>query len=299
MPLRFGITALEFMDVAGRVVLDGVPDFSRLDVVEIVREVVSDDLTIIELTMDVQHIVPGSLTPETIKRLLKLQEETNLSYTVHLPLWSIELATFNEHVRMGGVNSTIEAIELTKPLNPEAYVLHMTGELAGEISKPEYGSNLIRLISTLLAGFAAASVDDIISKTEINPRQLAIENYKFPFDVMREVIDDLDLSICFDTAHLLTRMSGSESIMEFYTTHKDRITEIHLQDATYTEYEDAVSFDDHIPLGHGIMGNTVLRNFLLELVKDEFGGPIIFELSRDEARESLDFIKKVIPEALQ
>jgi len=296
MPLRFGITALEFLDVARRVVIDGVPDFSRLNVVDIVRDAMSE-FSVIELTMDVQHIVPGSVTPDTIKQLIELQEETSLSYTVHLPLWSIELATFNEHVRMGGVNSTIEAIELAKPLNPEAYVLHMTGELAAEFSKSEYSTSLVRLICTLLAGFAAASVDDIVSKTEINPRKLAIENYKFPFDIMRDVIDDLDLSICFDTAHLLTRMSGSEPIMDFYSTHKDRITEIHLQDATYTEYEGAESYDDHIPLGRGIMSEPVLREFLLQLVRDKFDGPIIFELTMDEASESMDLIRKVVPEA--
>jgi sugar phosphate isomerase/epimerase len=295
MPLRFGITALEFMDVAGRVVVDGVPNFSRLNVADIVRNVVSD-FSVVELTMDIQHIVPGSLTPNTIKQLGELQEETGASYTVHLPFWSVELTTFNEHVRMGGVNSIIEAIELAKPLDPEAYVLHTTGELISELLKSEYGSNLNRLLSTLLAGFSAASLDDIISKTEINPRKLAIENYKFPFDIMRDVIDDLDTSICFDTAHLLTRMSGSETIMDFYAAHKDRITEIHLQDATYTEYEDAVSFDDHIPLGQGIMGSKVLRDFLSELLKDKFNGPIIFELAKDEAIESLDHIRRIIPE---
>jgi sugar phosphate isomerase/epimerase len=277
LPLRFGITALEFQEVAQQVVVDGVPDFSRLDVVDIVQEAVRE-FSIIELTMDVKHIIPGSLTPDTIKRLIELKEESSLSYTVHLPLWSIELATFNEHVRMGGVESTIEAIELAKPLDPEAYVLHMTGELAGELSNSGYGSDLVRLISTLLAGFAAASVDEIVTKTEISPRKLAIENYKFPFDVMREVIDDLNLSICFDTAHLLTRMSGTEPIMDFYSAHKDRITEIHLQDATYTEYEGATAFNDHIPL--------------------KFDGPIIFELSKDEARESLDLIRKVVPETM-
>ena len=297
MPLRFGITALEFLEVAQQVVVDGIPDFSRLDVADIVREAVPE-FSVLELTMDVKHIVPGSLTPDTIKRLVELKEETSHSYTVHLPLWSIELATFNEHVRIGGVESTIEAIELAKPLDPEAYVLHMTGELAADLSNSGYGSDLVRLISTLLAGFAAASVDDIVTKTEINPRKLAIENYKFPFDIMRDVIDDLDTSICFDTAHLLTRMSGTESIMDFYSAHKDRITEIHLQDATYTEYEGAVAFDDHIPLGRGIMGDTVLRDFLLELVKDNFDGPIIFELTKDEARESLDLIRNLVPEVM-
>jgi sugar phosphate isomerase/epimerase len=121
---------------------------------------------------------------------------------------------------------------------------------------------------------------------------------EFPFDIMRDVIDDLDTSICFDTAHLLSRMSGNESVMDFYTTHKDRITEIHLQDATYKEFDGAIAREDHITLGRGIMGNAVLREFLTELVRDEFDGPIIFELTKDEASESLDLIKKVVPEAL-
>jgi len=296
MPLRFGITALEFLEVAGQVVIDGVPDFSRLDVVELIRGAASDDYSVVELSSDVKHVIPGSLTPESISRLIDLKDELGHAYTVHLPFWSIELATFNEHVRMGGVDSTIEAIELTKPLEPETYVLHTTGDLSSNFSSLNFDSNLVRLISTLLAGYAAASVEDIISRTEINPRELAIENVEFPFDIMRDVIDDLDTSICFDTAHLLSRMSGNESVMDFYKAHKDRITEVHLQDATYKEYEGTVAREDHIALGKGIMGDNVLRQFLTELVKDKFDGPIIFELTKDEAMESLDLIRNIIPE---
>jgi sugar phosphate isomerase/epimerase len=298
MPLRFGLTALEFQEVAGRVIIDGIPDFSRLDVVDIVREAVSNGYSVIELTMDVLHIIPGSLTSESIDRLVDLKEELGHSYAVHLPFWSVELASFNEHVREGGVTSTIEAIELAKPLEPEAYVLHATGSLAAEFSGLNYDAGLVHLISTLLAGYAAASVEDIISETEIKTRRLAIENTEFPFAVLRDLIDDLDTSICFDTAHLLSRMSGDESVMDFYNTHKDRIIEIHLQDATYKEYEGAVAREDHIALGRGIMGDEVLREFLLELSDDRFEGPIIFELSKDEARESLDYIEDVVPEAL-
>ncbi|MHA1964733.1 MAG: cobamide remodeling phosphodiesterase CbiR [Candidatus Thorarchaeota archaeon] len=298
MPLRFGLTALEFMDVAQQVVIDGVPDFSRLDVVEVVRNAVAEGYSVIELSMDAKYIVPNSLTPDSINRLVDLKEELGHGYTVHLPFWSIELATFNEHVRLGGVDSIVDAIEHARPLEPEAHVLHITGDLAAHFSSLTVGDDLVRLICTLLAGYAAASVDEIISKTEINPRELAIENVKFPFDVMRDLIDDLDTSICFDTAHLLSRMSGTESVMDFYRANRDRITEIHLQDATFTQYEDAVAREDHITLGRGIMGDSVLQEFLRELVKDKFTGPIIFELTKDEARESLNHIKKVVPEAL-
>lgn len=297
MPLRFGITALEFHDVAQRVVVDGVPDFSRLDVVDIVRDAAAE-YPVLELSSDVKYIIPNSFTPETIVRLVDLKDELGHVYTVHLPYWSIELATFNEYIRKGGVDTMIEVIELTKPLEPETYVLHATGDLAADFSSLSYGSSLVRLISTLLAGYTAASIEEIVSKTEIEPRKLSVENYKFPFDIMRDLIDDLNIGICFDTAHLLSIMSGTESVMDFYNAHKDRITEIHLQDATYTNYGDAIAREDHLPLGKGIMGDSVLREFLLELIKDKFDGPIIFELNMNEATESLDHIRKTVPDAL-
>jgi sugar phosphate isomerase/epimerase len=230
--------------------------------------------------------------------LIDLKDELGHSYTSHLPFWSIELASFNEHVRKGCVESIIESIELTKPLDPEAYVLHATGEIGNYVSSLDYGGSVVPLLCTILAGHAATSIEEIVSRTEIDPRMLAIENVEFPFEIMRPVIDDIDASICFDTAHLLSEMSGTESILDFYHTHKDRISEIHLQDGTITRYDGAIAREDHISLGRGNMGTSVLRELLLELIKDKFDGPIIFELTKAEANESLELIRKVVPEAL-
>jgi sugar phosphate isomerase/epimerase len=296
--LRFGITALELQEVSRNVIVNGIPDFSRLDVPTLVQDAISKDWSVIELSMDVKPIIPTSVTSETIERLIELKEETGVPYTVHLPYLSIELATFNEHVRKGCVESISEVIELSKLLNPEAYVLHATGDLAAEFSSLPYNSQIVHTINMLLAGFSTTSIEEIVSKTEINPRKLAIENYIFPFEVMREVIDDQDTSICFDTAHLLCQMSGTESIMDFYHAHKDRITEIHLQDGNFTKCGGVVDYDDHISLGTGLMSDAVLRKFLLELVKDKFDGPLIFELTEDEASESMNHIRKVVPEVL-
>ena len=289
---------MEFEATAQQIIVDGIPDFSRLDAVDVVRECVQEGFSVVELTLDAQHIIPNLFTTESINRLVDLKDELGHSYTSHLPFWSIELASFNEHVRKGSIESTIESIELTKPLDPEAYVLHATGDLGAYVSSLNYGGSVVQILCTLLAGYAATSIEEIISRTEIDPRKLVIENVEFPFDVMRPVIDDLDASICFDTAHLLSEMSGTESIMDFYKTHKDRITEIHLQDGTITRYAGAVAREDHIALGRGIMGDTVLREFLLALIKDDFDGPVIFELTKQETTESLDLIKRVVPEVL-
>jgi sugar phosphate isomerase/epimerase len=299
MPLRFGLSIPEFQDTSRQVIANGIPDFSRFDAIENVRNAVDDGFSVIELAMDAKHIIPGSLSQEEINRLAALRDELRHSYTAHLPFWSVELASFNEHVRRGSIESTIEAIELAKPLEPEAYVLHITGDLAAQFSNLSYGNELTRMIANLLLGFASASVGEIISKTEIDSRKIAVENVMFPFDITRDLIDDLDLSICFDTAHLLSRMSGTETVIEFYNNHRDRISEVHLQDGNYHEYEGAIAREDHLPLGRGIMRAMILREFLLKLVSDRFDGPIIFELSRDDAENSMNLIKELAPEANQ
>lgn len=299
LPLRFGIAALDFQSTADLIMVNGIPDFSRFNVESVVRTAVMEGYSVIELAMDAKYIIPGSLSPEAFNRLLELRAELGHSYTIHLPFWSIELATFNKPVREGSIKSIVECIKLAEVLEPEAYVLHTTGDLAENFSTLPLSKELVQVICRLLTGFSAESVEDIITKTEIDPRKLAIENCAFPFEIMYDVIDDQDTGICFDTAHLITRMSGTESVMEFYRTHSDRIIEVHLQDGTYSEYRGVLSREDHIPLGQGMMGDNILREFLTELVSDKFPGPIIFELSRTGAKESLTKIRNVVPEVLE
>lgn len=292
--LRFGAVAIEFLPAVQRVLGDGVPDFSRLNLVDIVREISEiKHIEVIEFTIEMEHMVPGSINPEIISQLADVKDELGFSYTVHLPLWSIELSSFNDFIRLGSVQSICHSIELSKPLEPEAYVLHATGALAAEYARDEYPEAMHLLACGYLNSFAMKSVEEIISKTEIDPRRLAIENIEFPFEFTREVVDELDTGICFDTGHLLTKQSGDESVFEFYRKHRDRIVEVHLNDGIDTKTPG--KHEDHLVIGKG---ELLVRDFLLELKKDAFNGPLIFELTTEEVIESLQTIKEVVPEVL-
>jgi sugar phosphate isomerase/epimerase len=54
--------------------------------------------------------------------------------------------------------------------------------------------------------------------------------------------------------------------------------------------------DDHIALGRSEIN---IREILTEKFKDDFKGPVIFELTAAKARESLEKICEVAPEALE
>ncbi|MHA1216718.1 MAG: cobamide remodeling phosphodiesterase CbiR [Candidatus Thorarchaeota archaeon] len=294
--MRFGIVPLEFKPAAERIIVDGVPDFSRFNIIDAVRDAAKmQHIQVIEVTMDVEHVIPNALTPEVISQLVDLKDELGISYTAHLPLWSLELASFNEFVRQASVESIVSSIRLAEPLEPEAYVLHATGALAAEFSRLDMPVNMVMLICNLMSAIAARSLEDIITRSEINPRLLAVENVEFPFSLTRELVDEYDTSICFDTGHLLTRYSGDEPVVEFYRRHRDRIVELHLHDGSYAERDGAVIHRDHIALGEGEMP---VREFLMELVRDSFNGPVVFELTATQAKQSLNLIETQVPEAI-
>jgi len=294
--MRFGITALEFGNVVEDVVSSGVANISKFDTIKQIEKVLNiEHLSVFELSLDVMHILPSAFDENAIKNLQDLKDERGISYTVHLPLWSIELATFNEYVRKGGVQSMIDAIKVTEPLEPETFVLHSTGPLATEFSKLTYPPDIVNFINIAMSTFSASSIEEILHQTEISPRRIAVENGDFPFDVTRDIIDEYDTGICFDTGHLLSKQSGDESVIEFYHKHKDRIVEIHLHDGSATKTHVGSGFIDHRPLGTHEMP---VREFLMELVNGKFNGPIIFELPAEWTRQSLAYIEQVAPEAL-
>ncbi len=293
--LRFGIVPLEFKPVVDRIVVDGIPDFSRFNILDIIRDVrKAEQINIVEITMDIAHVIPNSLTSQVISKLADLRDELHISYTVHLPLWSIELSSFNTYIRKASVNCTVDSIKLVEPLNPEVYVLHATGALAAEFSRLKLPAGMVELICGYMAAYATDSVREILTKTEINSRRLAIENVEFPVSITRQIVEDCNTSICFDTGHLLTHYSGTESIIDFYRAHRDRIIEIHLHDGRYRELNGIPIHNDHMALGQGDMP---IREFLVQLIDSHFKGPLVFELTAKEVNESLNCIRRILPEA--
>ncbi len=248
--MRFGMVPLELRPAVDRLLSNGHLDLSLFDLPKFVSEASTiDHIQVIEITSDIHYIIPNSLTAQVVDKLAGLRDDLGVTYTVHLPLWSVEPASFNGHIRTASVDTIVEAIDLLSPLDPEAFVLHATGPLAAEFSRLTYTPEIMSLILGMMASYASQSVEEIITKSEISPRLLALENIEYPFEYMREIVDTYDTSICFDTGHLLTHYSGDEPVREFYRRHRDRIAEIHLHDGAFEVRDGVAIHSDHIPLG--------------------------------------------------
>jgi sugar phosphate isomerase/epimerase len=256
------------------------------DHVALVQELYTQGFNPIELGGDLTLFFPQAFNPPTIERLGDLKEVEGLAYTVHLPLWSVEPSTPLVPVRHGSVHAVTDIIQATLPLDPEMYVLHATGALAAEFYRmplPDSGK------AFLLRQFqqnAYQSLETILSETGIPSRKLAIETIEFPLDLTLELAEHLDLSICFDTGHVLVGFSGPLDFFEALELCLPRLGEVHLHDGPSQGPEHTIGYGkDHAPLGTGDLDVGRLLNRLRDV---DFTGPVIFELTVEEALESLN-----------
>ncbi len=287
MALLFGTRPFEFADFFA-LFQDGLFDLSKLNYVEAVTKHVEAGFKHIEVTGDLIYVLPGILTPEIIAQLVELKKEKNITFSVHLPLWGMEPAAFAPQIRKGSVESFVDCINLTKPLDPLCWVIHPTGTLTVEFMNMNLPDFAKGLMMNQFTSHAAEAIKKTLEITGIPSRKIAVENIEYPFEIMFPVIQQLDLSICLDTGHLLAGFSGKMDVLEFIEKYYDRIIELHLHDGKYPRI-------DHKPLGEY---DLPVRDLLLKLSEKKFTGPLVYELSFDEAIKSMDYLKENVPEVL-
>lgn len=299
--MRFGIMDMQ-LDLlvgaaGGSTGADLAAQAGAFDHAALVAQLYHAGFNLIELGGDLTLFFPGAYAPESIEKLRRLKQDKGLAYTVHLPLWSVEPSTLLQPVRKGSVQALVENIRATLPLEPEIYVLHATGALAAEFSQMRLPEQVKSLLLRQFQGQAAESIKTILGETGIPSRQLAIETIEFPFELTVELANVLDTSICLDVGHVLAGFSGPIELFEALPYLLPRLGEVHLHDAPWQGEERNIGYGkDHQALGKGDL--DVVR-LLDRLAETHFDGPIIFELSVPEAKESLDVLWKLCPQFMR
>ncbi len=296
--MRFGIMAMQTgaLIPAGSSPQEAMAHVATFDHAGHVRRLAAQGFNPIELGGDMTLFFPNAFSPPVVERLAALKTETRLSYTLHLPLWSVEPSTPLKPVREGSVRAVVECIRATLPLAPEAYVLHATGALAAEFYRMRLPDLARSLILKQFQNGARESLKTILAETRIRTRQLAIETIEFPFDLTIELAEELDLSICFDTGHVLVGFSGPVDLFDALERCLPRLGEVHLHDGPWQGPELRIGYGkDHQPLG---AGDLDVGRFLDRLSTTGFHGPIVFELQIEQALASLDVIRSLRPDVL-
>jgi len=291
--MRFGIMEMQLDRLipsgdSSQNLVDTILNFDRGS---LITHLASAGFKTIELGGDLSLFFPSSYQSANIQRLLKLKNDLSLSYSLHLPLWSVEPSTPLEPVRLGSVDALIEVMEAVEPLEPICYVLHATGALAAEFYRMALPPDVKSLALKQFQGGAIRSIQMVLEETGISPRKLAVETIEFPLDLTLEIADLLDLSICLDTGHVLAGFSGAVSLDDALSKCSPRLAEIHLHDTPdYLKTNQLGYGKDHQELGKGDLD---VKRFFEHLDDNGFDGPIVFELSVREAQNSLQYLREM------
>ena len=297
--MNFGIMSMQ-MDALipqGKSPQEIMAALAGFDLSALVRGIADQGFDLIELGGDLSLFFPQAFSRPSIEKLSLLKLEKSLEYTVHLPLWSVEPSTLLQPVRSGSASALIDAVKATLPLNPKAYVLHATGALAAEFYNmrlPDLGKSLI--LKQFQAN-AVQTIQEILEATGLDSRRLAVETIEFPFELTYEIAEATNTSICLDTGHVMVGFSGPVELFTVLEKVLPRLGEIHLHDGPWQGPERVIGYGkDHAPLG---TGDVDVPRLLRRLQEAGYDGPIIFELTVPQAKESLKHIKKVFPQALR
>jgi sugar phosphate isomerase/epimerase len=296
--MRFGIMTMqrEVLIPPGGISPQALAAMAGFDHAALARRLFGRGFNPIELTGDMVLFFPQSFDPPTVKRLAELKAETGVTYTVHLPLWSVEPSTLLGPVREGSVQAVVESIQATGPLAPEVYVMHATGALAAEFYRMDLPESARAFILRLFQARARQSIGAVLAETGLPSRRLAIETIEFPLELTLELAEDLDLSLCLDTGHVLSGFSGPVGLFEALERCLPRLAEVHLHDAPRQGPEQRIGYGkDHQPLG---TADLDLGRLLDRLDEAGFGGPLILELTVEQALASLEVVRGTRPGVL-
>lgn len=296
--MRFGIMAMQINSlIPPGLPADGVvAHLARFDQAELVRPLAEAGFNPVELGGDLALFFPQAFAPPAIERLAALKAEKKLGYTVHLPLWSVEPSTLLTPVRQGSVRALIDTIQATLPLDPEVYVLHATGALAAEFYRMGLPDLAHSLILRQFQNQARESVQAILAETCIPSRRLAVETIEFPLELTLELAEELDLSMCLDTGHVLAGFSGPIDLFDALERCLPRLAEVHLHDSRWQGIDHQIAYgQDHQTLG---AGDLDLPHLLDRLADAQFGGPLVLELRVEQALASLEVIRAARPDLL-
>jgi sugar phosphate isomerase/epimerase len=295
--MRFGIMAMQLEAL----VPQGVPadqimaNIMSFDHAGLAKSLFNKGFNPVELGGDLGMFMPNVYSPESVEKLAALKMD-GLSYTLHLPLWSVEPSTPLAPVRKGSVEAVVQLIHATVMVEPEVYVLHATGALAAEFYNMKISELARSLILRQFQNCARESIRTILAETHLPSRRLAIETIEFPLDMTLELSEEFDLSVCLDTGHVLAGFPGWFDFFEVLEKLMPRLAEVHLHDCRKMPAGVRGYGEDHKTLGSGDLD---LARLLDRLVAANFNGPLVFELNVDEALKSLKVIRSTRPDALK
>jgi sugar phosphate isomerase/epimerase len=151
-----------------------------------------DDVELVLFESAEHSNLPG---PSEIAKLNQLASNNHLSYTVHLPL-DVELGHPDESFRLRSIEQCRRVVELTRPLDPFAWILHLSHPVG---PNPIPADDRPRWLKALAESAA------VLADAFPEPARCCVETLSYPFAWAEDIVNDHGFSVCFDVGHLILR----------------------------------------------------------------------------------------------
>jgi sugar phosphate isomerase/epimerase len=150
----------------------------------------------------------------TIRSLVEYAGKADLSYTVHLPL-DARLGAADEAERAASVGKCRRVIDVSRPLEPVAWNLHLDGRLRGDRPAADVADWLAAL---------SRSLDELLAGG-VDPARVCVETLDYPLEVVESLIAEKGLSVCIDVGHLLV---NGRDVADCFSRFGERCRTVHL-----------------------------------------------------------------------
>jgi len=148
---------------------------------------------------------PASMpSPQEIKEIRQLAKDFDLTYNIHLPL-DISLGAPDPSRRLIAIETIKQIIDLTVPLAPSTYTLHLPYDEA------EFDNERIKRWQ----GLIRQSMEKLLA-AGIKAESISIENLDYPFEWVEKIINDFNLAVCIDLGHLIVNKFDIQAAFKKY-----------------------------------------------------------------------------------
>ena len=282
--LNFGVNTDSFFGIGFGLLGDNNLDRLRTSFNDFFSLLNSYKIGNIEINTEIEQLNPGSLQ----KLIIPLVSPFSVS--VHLPYLQLNPASPLEEYRQVSVNAIIRVIDACRGLGVKKFVIHLTSEFEDSILFFPIEEKAKRTLIDIAVNQAKKSMSDILKETKLPPSVFALENLEvFPFDYLYPIVEEFDISVCFDMGHWGLNGFMPEEFLEKFNLN--RIGEMHIQDMTEKRSDLRTTVrNEHRPLGTGILKPDEFFNSLVE--NRQFSGSLIIEnRSKEDLISSLDYLK--------
>lgn len=171
-----------------------------------------DDIEIVLFETESLSNLPSTAV---ISQLMKIREEHANTYTIHFPI-DKKAASPDREERKYFQEQALKIIDLTLPLQPFAYILHLEG--IHENANPDE--------QIAWKSHGRETCGEILERSGVESTTIAVENLGYPPAWNEEIVDHFHCSFCIDVGHLWLYHHEWEKVLARYL-EKTRIIHLH------------------------------------------------------------------------